>query len=110
MPSALSAALAATDLREGDLSVQLLDPVAEDALLVEVERERVDAEDEPRHVLLVVDVRRLRQEYLPQNRVRNDFMKFYFDCFCLSMKTFFSIFFKFINVSIRSRGAAVAQR
>ena len=51
-------------LREGDFSVEVLNLMPDDALLVEVEGERVDAEDEARHVLLVVDVSRLGEKNL----------------------------------------------
>ncbi len=51
-----------SDLSESNFSVEVLNLMPDDALLVEVEGERVEAEDQARHVLLVVDVGRLGQK------------------------------------------------
>ena len=62
-----------TNLAEGDFSVEVLDLVADESLLVEVECERVEAENQSRHVLPVVDVGGFRKEDLREEKIEWSF-------------------------------------
>ena len=53
-----------TDLTEGDFSVEILNLLADEAFLIEEKCKSVEAKNESRHVLLVIDVCRFRKENL----------------------------------------------